>query len=51
MVTFMLACVSLILVAYFLVYIYMISEAVDPNLSVMVKEKDDEIAVSIFLLT
>lgn len=50
MVTFMVVCVSIILLAYIGVYTILLFTAIDPNLSIMIKENKEEEIVSVFLL-
>lgn len=50
MVTFMVVCVSLILLAYIAVYTVLLFTAVDPNISIMIKENKEEEIVSAFLI-
>lgn len=46
----MIICVGIILVAYVAVYAFLAWSWLDPNLSVEMKEEEDELIVSIFLI-
>ena len=46
----MIICVGIILVAYVAVYATLAWSWLDPNLSVEMKEEEDELIVSIFLI-